>query len=79
VTPVLPKLLTTNLSAVDPHGSVTTSLMFWGTLGIGQPRHPTTAKLGFDNRAHIDVPQERELPCKPSPFETALPASVDSP
>jgi hypothetical protein len=28
---VLPKLLTTNLAAVDPHGSFTTSLAKWGT------------------------------------------------
>jgi hypothetical protein len=32
VTPVLPKLLTTNLEQVDPHGSFTTSLAYWGTL-----------------------------------------------
>jgi hypothetical protein len=28
---VLPKLLTANLAAVDPHGSFTTSLAYWAT------------------------------------------------
>ncbi len=31
----------------------------WGTLGMGQLRHPISAKLRCDYRAHIDVPQER--------------------